>query len=91
MWEKEEMRVSEAKSWQEGLPKPFVWPPEGPANNMQYLTAVVYKFQEFLVTAVWSQKKRLQYICFFCTVHFPLLYSPPTSLSILQHKDGTRM
>lgn len=74
------MRVSEAKSWQEGLPKPFVWPRESPANT-QCLTAMAYKFQEFLVTAVWSQKKgyntfvsSVQYTSFCCV---PL---PPASL-----------
>lgn len=58
MWEKEEMRVSEANCWQQGFTQTLcVTSREIPANNMLCLTAVAYRFQEFLVTAVWSQRK----------------------------------
>lgn len=45
MWEKEEMRVSEAKSWQQGFTQTFCMTSSKiPAKNMQQLSAVGYKF-----------------------------------------------
>lgn len=58
MWAKEEMRVSEAKSWQRGFTHTLcVTSGEISANNKEHLTAVAYKFQEYLVPALWSQMK----------------------------------
>lgn len=78
MWEKEEMRVSEAKSWQQGFTQTLCMTSrEIPAKNMQHLTAVGYKFQEFLVTAVTKNSLREKVMVYFLSSVFPshqLLY-----------------
>lgn len=88
MWEKEEMRVSEAKGWQQGFTQTlWLTSREIPAKNMQQLTAVGYRFQEFLVTAVTKNSLREKVILsLFC---IPLPPAAPSCNIKVGHAHNT--
>lgn len=72
MWEKEEMRVSEAKSWQQGFTQTLCMTSRQiSARNMQQLSAVGYEFQDFLVTAVTKNSLREKVILHSPSSAFP--------------------